>query len=273
MRVALVFAGGGVKAAAHVGAGRAVVEAGLTPVHYVGTSMGAVMAAAFASGLAPQDIAARMAGVRTEDVARPREGAGQQGLAAPSLFDIEPLRGVIGQIVPLRTFAEMATPLTVTAVDLDSGDLALFGAGGRDIPVVDALLASCALPFFYSPVVIDGRRYADGGLRAVLPLDPAARSGADAVIAVDTGPGFDEPEAEPAAAPSLVEAHNSATGILMASNTRAAVDLWRATPGRPRLVYVRPRVERNVTFRVDLAVKYAEEGYRATREALGEIRK
>ena len=268
MSVALVFGGGGVKAAAHVGASRAVAEAGLIPVHYVGTSMGAVIAAAFAAGLAPQEIAARMAGVKVEDVARPRAGAAQQGLGAPSLFDIEPLRGVIEQIVPVRTFAAMITPLTVTAVDIDSGDLALFGAGGRDIPLVDALLASCALPFFYSPVVIEGRRYADGGLRAVLPLEPAARSGAATVVAIDTGPGFDEPKGDPAASHSLVEAHNTATGILMASNTRAAVELWRATPGLPRLVYVRPRVDRNVTFRVDLAVKYADEGYRATREAL-----
>ena len=36
----------------------------------------------------------------------------------------------------------------------------------------------------------------------------------------------------------------------------------------PRLVYVRPQVEKHVTFRVDLAGKYMEEGYRATREAL-----
>lgn len=256
------------KAAAHVGAWRAVAEAGLTPVHYVGTSMGAVIAAAFAAGLSPQDIAGRMAGVRTEDVARPLAAAASQGLASPSLFDITPLRGVIEQIVPARTFAALATPLTVTAVDLDTGDLVLFGSGGRDIPLVDALLASCALPFFYPAVTIDGRRYADGGLRAVLPLDPAAQSGAGMVIAIDTGPGFDEPAGDPAASPALVQAHNSATGILMASNTRAAVDLWRATPGRPRLVYVRPRVERNVTFRVELAAKYAEEGYRATREAL-----
>ena len=88
------------------------------------------------------------------------------------------------------------------------------------------------------------------------------------VIAIDTGPGFDEPSADRPPAPPLVEAHNSATGILMAANTRAAVELWRATPGRPPLVYVRPRVEKHVTFRVDLAARYAEEGYRATREAL-----
>lgn len=268
MNAALVLGGGGVKAAAHVGAWRAVTEAGLTPVHYIGTSMGAVIAAAFAAGLAPPDIATRMAGVRTDDVARPRAGAAQLGLGAPSLFDIEPLRGVIEQIVPVRAFAELTRPLTVTAVDLDTGDLALFGRGGRDIPLIEALLASCALPFFYPPVTIGPARYADGGLRAVLPLEPAAQSGAEVVVAVDTGPGFDEPRGEPGTAPALVDAHNSATGILMASNTRAAVALWRATPGLPRLVYVRPRVDRNVTFRVDLAAKYAEEGYRATREAL-----
>ena len=88
------------------------------------------------------------------------------------------------------------------------------------------------------------------------------------VVAIDTGPGFDEPSEASPAAPALLEAHNNATGILMAANTRAAVDLWRATPGLPRLVYVRPRVDKHVTFRVDLAVKYAEEGYRATQEAL-----
>lgn len=264
----LVFGGGGAKTAAHVGAWRAVTEAGLTPVGYVGTSMGAVMAAAFAAGLTAQDIAARMASVRSEDVARPLPGGATQGLAAPSLFDSGPLRGVIEQMVPARSFRELTTPLTVTAVDLDTGDLVLFGPGDSPVPLTDALLASCALPFFFPPVVLDGRRLGDGGLRAVLPLAPAMNSSAGLVIAIDTGPGFDEPRGEAAMGPALVEAHNSATGILMATNTRAAVALWRATPGLPQLVYVRPRVDKHATFRVDLATRYAEEGYRATREAL-----
>ena len=264
----LVFGGGGAKAAAHVGAWRAVTESGLTPGGYVGTSMGAVLAAAFAAGLGWKDVAARMMGVRGEDVARPRSTAAEEGLNAPSLFDIEPLREVIEQVVPARSFAELTIPLTVTAVDLDSGELVLFGPGDSDVPLIDALLASCALPFFYPPVILQHRRFADGGLRAVLPLGPAAGSGAKTVVAIDTGPGFDEPRAEPVQTPALVAAHNSATGILMATSTRAAVELWRRTPGLPRLVYVRPRVDKHVTFRVDLAAKYVEEGYRATREAL-----
>lgn len=269
--MAVVFSGGGAKAAAHVGAWRAVREAGHLPAHYVGTSMGAVMAAAFASGLTPQDLASRLSGVRSEDVARPRTAAAAEGLAAPSLFELEPLRAVIEQVVPARSFAELVAPLTVTAVDLDSGELVLFGAQGQELALVDALLASCALPFFYPPVMIQGRRYADGGLRAVLPLGPAAQTGADLVVAVDIGPGLDEPAGESAATPALLEAHNNATGILMAATTSAALELWRATPGLPSLVYVRPRVDKHVTFRVDLAGKYADEGYRATKEALDRI--
>jgi NTE family protein len=264
----LIFGGGGAKAAAHVGAWRAVTEAGFHPIRYIGTSMGAVIAAAFASGHAAGDVAARMTTVRAGDVARPRPGAAGEGLAAPSLYDSEPLRGVIEQLVPARKFSDLPTPLTVTAVDLDTGELILFGHSGEDAPLVDALLASTALPFFYPPFLWKGRRLADGGLRAVLPLSPAAERGGATVVAVDTGPGFDEAPGESDPGPALIEAHNSATGILMAANTRAAVELWRATPGLPRLVYVRPTVDKHVTFRVDLAAKYAEEGYRATREAL-----
>jgi predicted acylesterase/phospholipase RssA len=44
--------------------------------------------------------------------------------------------------------------------------------------------------------------------------------------------------------------------------------LWRMDPARPPLVYVRPRIERNATFSVDRIREYANEGRRATREAI-----
>jgi hypothetical protein len=65
-----------------------------------------------------------------------------------------------------------------------------------------------------------------------------------------------------------VQAHNDATGILMAANTRATLALWRATPGRPPLVYVRPTLPRGATFRVDLLRGFMAEGHRATALAL-----
>jgi hypothetical protein len=54
----------------------------------------------------------------------------------------------------------------------------------------------------------------------------------------------------------------------MAANTAAQLALWRAQPSRPELIYVRPRVERDATFRVDRVRRYADDGYAAARAAL-----
>ncbi|MGE0353265.1 MAG: patatin-like phospholipase family protein [Gemmatimonadales bacterium] len=266
--IVAVLAGGGAKAAAHIGAMRALQEARRAPDYFIGTSMGSVLAACFAAGLTPDETATRLQGVRRRDVARLRHLLALRGLTVRSMFDLDPLRETFERILPVRRFSDLRFPLTVTAVDLDRGDLLLFGAGGEDAPLLDVVLASCALPVFYPPVLIAGRRCADGGLRAVLGLEPASRLPADLVVAVDTGPGFDEPPAAPLGGPALIRAHNDATGILMAANTALQVEAWRRTTGRPPLVYVRPQVERHVTFRLDLAPRFAEEGYRATRDAL-----
>jgi NTE family protein len=265
---ALVLSGGGAKTAAHLGACRALREAGFEPTWYVGTSMGAVIAAGLASGVANDELLERMADVGARGIVRDPL-APVAGLFLRSLLKPAPLRSAIEALVPVRRFADLTVPLTVTAVDLDTGELVLFGAGAQTAPLVDVLCASCALPMYYPPVVIDGRRFGDGGLRCVVPLEPAAELDVELVLAVDVGPGFDLPApAEAARVPAMVRAHDDAVGILMAANSESQLALWRADPSRPPLVYVRPRTERNATFRVDRVREYANEGRRATREAL-----
>ena len=265
---ALVLSGGGAKTAAHLGACRALREAGFEPTWYVGTSMGAVIAAGLASGVANDELLERMADVGARGIVRDPL-APVAGLFLRSLLKPGPLRSAIEALVPVRRFADLTVPLTVTAVDLDTGALVLFGAGAQTAPLVDVLCASCALPMYYPPVVIDGRRFGDGGLRCVVPLEPAAELDVELVLAVDVGPGFDLPaSAEAARVPAMVRAHDDAVGILMAANSESQLALWRADPSRPPLVYVRPRTERNATFKVDRVREYANEGRRATREAL-----
>jgi NTE family protein len=265
---ALVLSGGGAKTAAHLGACRALREAGFEPTWYVGTSMGAVIAAGLASGVANDELLERMADVGARGIVR-NPLAPVAGLFLRSLLKPGPLRSAIEALVPVRRFADLTVPLTVTAVDLDTGELVLFGAGAQTAPLVDVLCASCALPMYYPPVVIDGRRFGDGGLRCVVPLEPAAELDVELVLAVDVGPGFDlAAPAEAARVPAMVRAHDDAVGILMAANSESQLALWRADPSRPPLVYVRPRTERNATFRVDRVREYANEGRRATREAL-----
>lgn len=266
--VTLVLSGGGAKSAAHVGAARALEEAGLAPVRYVATSMGAVVAAALAGGSDRDTLLARLASVGRAGISK-EPLAFLRGLFAPSLLRAAPFRRAVEQLVAARRFAELAVPITVSVVDLDTGELLLFGEGGEDAPLVDVLCASCALPMYYPPVPLAGRRCGDGGLRGPLPLEVAARLARETVVAVDVGPGFDAVGGgPPVSAPPLVRAHDDAVGALMAQTTAAQLALWRTDPSRPALVYVRPRIERDATFRVDRVLRYADDGYSAAREAL-----
>jgi NTE family protein len=268
--ITLVLSGGGAKTAAHIGAARAVEEAGWAPVRYVATSMGAVVAAALADGADRHALPARLGAVGRAGVVRDPLAI-VRGLFSRGLLRAAPFRAAVERLVPARRFADLTVPLTVSVVDLDSGELLLFGDGGEDAPLIDVLCATCALPVYYPPVRLAGRRCGDGGLRGPLPLDVAARLARETVVAVDVGPGFDAmvarrpPSGQP---PPVVRAHDDAIGALMASATAAQLALWRADPGRPPLVYVRPPVERDATFRLDRIGEYADEGYRATRDAL-----
>lgn len=268
-RAVVVLSGGGAKTAAHAGAVRALREAGIAPVRFVATSMGAVVAAALAAGVPPEEVPRRLAAVGPTGVkAHPLASVG--GLYLDGILQTAPFRAAVRQVVPAQRFAELAVPLTVTAVDLNRLELLCFGHGGLEAPLLDVLTATCALPPYFAAVPWEGRALADGGLRGPLPLAAVGDEEGLPVVAVDVGPGFDLGAApRPARGPALVRAADSAIGILMAQTVADQLALWRAT-GRT-LLYVRPRVERDATFRIERMQDYAEEGYRATRATLAAL--
>jgi NTE family protein len=272
-RVVCALSGGGAKAAAHLGAIRALGEYGLEPAHYVGTSMGGLVGAALAAGLTPGAVLAALRRGAARAVAAP-SAALLLGVFASALFRPAPFRALIRRLVPARRFADLAVPLTVTAVDLESGELALFGAGGReDVPLEDALYATCALPLYLPPASIDGRLYVDGGLRAVLPLDAAASFAPGVLVAVDVGPAWREtPPDRPARVPAMVRRSGQVQRVMMAAQTETLLARWRArSPGAaPRLVLVEPPVRAETTFRLDLVVEYEAAGYRSAKAVLAD---
>jgi NTE family protein len=267
VRVVGVFGGGGAKSLAHAGAWKALLEANLAPSHLIGTSMGAVIAAAFAAGSTYDQVVETALALHRKDFAAVDAWSVAKGVFAGNLFKPEPLKRTIARLVPPARFADMKIPLTVTATDLDSGELVLFGALGQDAPVVDALYASCALPLYFPPGQIDGRRLGDGGLRAVLGLPIAQRVMADLVVAVDVGPGFDEPPLDKKApVPPLIRAHGEAIRVMMAAQTERAIADWPKDAAR--LLVVRAVAEREATFAVGQGERYLEAGYRETKRAL-----
>lgn len=262
----VVLSGGGAKAAAHCGAVRALRDGGIEPARYVGTSLGAVVAAALAAGAEPDTVVRALmneapAGIRAHPL------AAVAGIHLEGLVRAKPFREAIGRIIPARSFAELKVPLTVTAVDVDKLELVTFGHGGIDAPLLDVLMASCALPPYFPAVSLEGRMLRDGGLMGHLPLAVVGETGGLPVIAVDVGPGFDNGrEPKPPGGPALVRAVDESIGILMAQVAVDQVARWRHERGP--LLYVRPRVERNATFSSGRARVYSDEGYLAMREAL-----
>ena len=279
-----MLSGGGARALAHAGAFRALEQANLVPSHIVATSMGAVVGAALGAGIPFDQVRRRAMGIRRKDVAPFDPVALLMGLFARSLFPASALRNAIARMVPTTRFEYLRIPLTVTATDLDTGELLLLGGkkqGEEEIELADALYASCALPLYFPPLEAAGRRLGDGGLRAVLPLGPAREleQDADLFVAVNVGPGFDErgpatngdqpaPDAPaPARIPRVVRTHGEAVRIMMAEQAERTLADW--PQHGPKLIYVRAVAEREATFAVDRVQEYVEMGYQATKRALG----
>ncbi len=270
-RVAVICGGGGAKAAAHLGAARALREVGIAPVHWVGTSMGAVVALALAEGQDPTAALARFAAFQPSDLLVRDTLQVLKGIRGRALLKPDPFRAAIARMVETRDFATLPTPCTVTAVAVATGREVAFGTGGEMAPVLDALAASCALPPYLPPVTIGGHDYFDGGIRAAVPLRSAEGLAVDAVIAIDTGPGFDEVGESLLPPPPLVAGSDAALGWAMAGTTALLHERWKTRPGAPPLLWLRPVSDRGATFAMSRIPAYAEAGYQGMMQALATL--
>jgi NTE family protein len=264
-RVILVLGGGGMKGLAHVGAWQAVAEAGVEVTEIVGTSIGALVGAAIAGGVEHERLQALARALRKTDIVMLNRWAVLfNGIRQPSVFRDDVFRRYLERVLPVTTFDELQIPLGINAVDLELGEQAWFGAGGRtDIPLLEAVYASCALPVFYPPAELDGRHYIDGGVLDPLPIMRAAERGADRVIAIDVGAGGTEDSGE-VVSRGMVAVHQRVMQIMGHRRKEVLLASWTG----PELVYVRPALESHSTFDFSHTEYFLSEGYRATREAL-----
>jgi NTE family protein len=271
-RVVVVLGGGGAKTAAHLGVARALREAGIVPVRWIGTSMGGVIAAALASGQSDEALLERVVAIRRDDVLRSDWRGIARGIWANGIMKPAPIRRLIEDLVRATSFDALATPCTVTAVDVATGREVVFGSGGEDAPLIDVLAATCALPPYFPPVIVNGRSCCDGGIRSPVPIEAAVGTECNYVVAVHTAPGLDETGARAETPPPLIAASDTAIGWLMAGTTELQRERWDRIPGRPPLVWLRPVTDRGATFAADRTAGYAEAGYRAMTEVLEEMR-
>src|SRR3989449_11095665 len=106
-RVVAVFGGGGAKSLAHAGAWKALLEAGVRPSHIVGTSMGAVVGAAFAAGSTYQRFVEMVRSLGPKDGAALDRFALVEGVVSATTFKPSPLQKSIARLVPGTRFATL----------------------------------------------------------------------------------------------------------------------------------------------------------------------
>lgn len=246
---------------------RALNEAGARVEGIVGTSIGALVGACFAGGLGWREMDAAARELRRDDILKVSRGAvWVNGIRSVSVFRGEVLREYIEGVLPSAEWDRLSIPLTVNAVSLGTGETEWFGDGGRtDLSVLDAVYASTALPVMYPPLELAGDHYVDGGTGDALALGRAEAMGATGILAVDVG---SSPRADPDAVveQGMVAIHERVFAIMSGRRRREVVAEWDSLP----LLLVRPDVEGASAFDFDAIPDFLDEGYRATRRALGE---
>jgi NTE family protein len=187
---ALALGGGGARGLAHIAVLEALDDMGQKPAAIAGTSIGALIAAAYAAGMSGREIrrfVITLAHDRAEVFRRliaTRAGTFANlfnlGFGSATLVDAEKFcQQFLPDKVP-EDFGELEIPLTIIATDLYRRQQAAFSSG----PLKPALAASIALPTVMRPVVVAGRVLIDGGATNPLPFEEL-RGRADLVVAVD----------------------------------------------------------------------------------------
>lgn len=212
--------------------------------YLVGTSAGAVLAAALGGGVDAQTLVDNQLGVIVEGAPRidfdpdtvsggkrpprPRPGIGSRRLLLNSwlhprhvhplvaLYSVvpegrgtlEPVGRLVDSVLAYPAAPESPPPVDtpagwaphphcwLVAVDYDNGRRTVFGRpGAPEAPLRDAVMASCAVPGWYHPVHIDGRRYIDGGVRSSTSADLLSRTDIDFayVLAPMASYSYDQP--------------------------------------------------------------------------------
>src|SRR6059058_3318275 len=263
-RFTLVLGGGGMKGLAHIGVIQALTERGLVPTRIVGSSVGALVGAAWSAGRSIAELRDIAVNLRRRDVfAVAHTDMAFKRMRSPALFRREPLDALIHGLVGDVTFQELQQPLVVNTVDINSGMQVFWGLEGLDeVAVTDAVFASCALPGYLPPREIRGRFYVDGATVDNLPVGTARILGADLIIAVDVSASnaFRADTQDEGFASVFARAAEIAMQTILELRLRE----WTTPP----IYYIHPRVEHISAFDFYHLREVVEEGYRATVAAL-----
>lgn len=187
-RVALVLGSGGPRGFAHIGVLKALEDAGVKPDLIVGSSVGAMVGALYASGINARELERMAYDINVMEFF-------EFSLLSGGLATGGALQSYINTRVKDRPMEALGIPFIATATRVRDKELVIFNRGDTGL----AVRASSASPGQFEPVRIGAESYVDGDEVSPVPIRVARRLGAKLVIAVNVGAFL---ESTPAHAPA-----------------------------------------------------------------------
>lgn len=174
-KIGLALSGGGARGFAHIGVISALLSNDIKIDFIAGTSAGAIVGGAMASGMSLEAMIAMAAAIRWRNMTRP-------SLSPLGLLSNAPMGKFLSAHLVAKRFEDTPIPFAAIACDFETGEeIAMTGPGD----IAFAIRASCAVPGVFAPLQDDGRLLVDGGVVSPVPTDAVRQMGADVVIAVD----------------------------------------------------------------------------------------
>ncbi|MGH9716326.1 MAG: patatin-like phospholipase family protein [Candidatus Acidiferrales bacterium] len=268
-KVGLALGGGFARGIAHLGVLR-VFEENEIPMDYIaGTSVGALIAAAYASGASLDFMEIQGSTTTFHDFGR--WTLSRYGMASNARLEI-----FLHRFTSADSFDQMKIPLSIVATDLVSGKSVHFTDG----EIIPALRASCAYPGLFLPVEYRGHFLADGFLTEAAPAEAVRELGAELVISVNLEPELlgERPRntievisrSFSIMQTHLVQPWRAQTDILIEPNVNNV--LWNEFAKTPQLVASGRAAAEAVLPKIKAALR-ANQAERARQSARAQIRK
>jgi NTE family protein len=255
-RIAFVGSGGAARGIAHLGIIKALEEMDLRPSIYVGASAGALVSALYGQGV-PLDVlidAYRAPWQRKTRGPHLHEDTffglpSLRDLASPGyllsgLFSIDKLEAHLRARLPTNDFRQAPATILVTACDVDGRGREVFGRGYReDVPVSQAVAASCCVPGLFRPYRIGDRYFVDGEVVRTLSLDLAVDAGADVVVVSNIyRPLVTRPERPSIAHRGAGKVLTQTLSIILSEKERRGIELFNRMHPHVTFVDVSPDI-------------------------------
>ncbi len=203
MRLSLALSGGGVRAMAHLGIARVLLDNGFEIAAVSGSSGGALVGALLCDGKSPEDIVSIMKDLRLKDLA----GAPGDG----GLFGLERIESLMQSSLDSARIEDMPIPFTVACTDLKEGSVRYFESG----PAAKLCAASSSLVPIFSPVRYADTLLADGGFMDNMPTKPLKKMSYP-VLGINVNP---IPKSEPS---GILASTVRVLMLMMAANIKAS---------------------------------------------------